>query len=251
MGLLRGILSRCVLVVATFLLALSATVIILIVPRWSNVMVHAGRIWARIMLASVGARVRFHDRQRANEHTPCIFIANHQSMIDIRVMLVLIPASTRFVAKQELFRIPVFGWVLSASGCIPIDRLSRADAIRSLGLAADRIRDGRSVVLYPEGTRSLDGRLRPFKKGAFHLALQAGVPIVPVAITGSFDVLPPRTLRVNPGEVHVYLEPIVDVAPFEPNDYRGLRAKVQTTIERRFHATSMDPDDGAVQAEAP
>lgn len=232
--MLRGIWALCVLVVATTCLALPATVITLLSPRGSNAVIRAGKLWSRIMLAAVGARVVYHDLQRAREHLPCIFIANHQSMIDIWVMFAVIPLSTRFVAKQELFRIPVFGWAIASCGCIGIDRTNRAEAIRSLRAAGEQIRAGRSVVLYPEGSRSPDGRLRPFKKGAFHLALQAAVPIVPVVITGSYDVLPPRSLRVRPGRVEVHLEPPIDAKSYPPDDYRGLLADVQALFARRF-----------------
>lgn len=232
--MLRGIWLAFMLVVMTALVAIPATIVALIVPPWSNAVMHGGRIWSRVLLAAAGARVTFHGLENVRRQNPCIFIANHQSMVDIWIMLSLIPPATRFVAKRELFRIPVFGWALAASGCIPIDRGNRTDAIRSLRVAAERIHGGRSVVLFPEGSRSLDGKLRPFKKGAFHLALQAGVPIVPVAITGSFDVLPPRSLRVRPGPVEVFVEPPVDVGPYQPEDHPGLLATVRETIERRF-----------------
>lgn len=232
--MLRGIWLRCVLVVATVLVATPVFVALMILPRWGDLLIHGGRLWSRILLATAGARVRFHRQERARQHDPCIFIANHQSMVDVWVMLTLVPPNTRFVAKQELFRIPVFGWVLARSGCIAIDRGRRSVAIRSLRQAGERIRAGRSVVLYPEGSRSRDGRLGPFKKGAFHLALQAGVPVVPVAITGSFEVLAPRSWRVRPGPVDVFLEPPVDVRPFQPDDHDGLRGSVRRIIGRHF-----------------
>ena len=117
-------------------------------------------------------------------------------------------------------------------------------------MAAERIRDGRSVVLFPEGSRSLDGSLGPFKKGAFHLAVQAGVPVVPVAITGSFDVVPPRAFRVRPGPVKVFVEPPVDVTPFRPEDYQGLSARVRETIERRFRGARDAARDQALPQES-
>jgi 1-acyl-sn-glycerol-3-phosphate acyltransferase len=231
---LRGIWAACVLIVASVGLALPATLVTLLSPRGSNAVIHAGKLWSRIMLRAVGARVSYHDLGRAREHLPCIFIANHQSMIDIWVMFAVIPPPTRFVAKRELFRIPIFGWALASCGCIPIDRANRGEAIRSLRAAAEQIRSGRSVVLYPEGSRSQDGVLRPFKKGAFHLALQAGVPIVPVVITGSHRALPPRSLRVRPGPVDVHLEPPVDPRAFAPDDHDGLLEAVRAVFLRRF-----------------
>lgn len=247
--MLRGIWAACVLVVASAALALPATIITLLSPRGSNAVIHAGKLWSRIMLWAVGARVVYHERQRAFEHLPCIFIANHQSMIDIWVMFAVIPPSTRFVAKRELFRIPVFGWALSSCGCIPIDRSNRSEAIRSLRAAAEQIRAGRSVVLYPEGSRSRDGRLGPFKKGAFHLALQAAVPILPVVITGSHRVLPPRSLRVHPGPVAVHLETPVDPRGFSPDDHAGLLQEVRAVFVRRFERRPAAGEPSAVPLE--
>lgn len=249
--MLRGIWVRCVLLVMTVLMATPVLILVLLVPRWGNLVIHAGRLWSRTLLAAAGARVRYHGLQRAHAHAPCIFIANHQSIVDVWVMLSLVPPNTRFVAKQELFRIPLFGWALAATGCVSINRGNRREAIRSLRQAAARIHDGRSVVLFPEGSRSLDGRLGRFKKGAFHLAVRAGVPVVPVAIAGSFDVVPPRSLRVTPGPVDVFIEPPVDVTPFRPEDYDGLLAQVRRTIERRFHDPLPQRDGGTVARETP
>jgi 1-acyl-sn-glycerol-3-phosphate acyltransferase len=182
--------------------------------------------------------VRYVGLEHIDRTAPQVFIANHQSMADIWALLAVLPPSSRFVAKRELFRIPIFGWALAAAGFVPIERSKHSGALRSLDVAAERIRQGHSLVLFPEGTRTRDGRLRPFKKGAFHLALRAGVPVVPVAISGSFELLPPRTLRVHPGPVHVRFEPPLDVAPFQPTDHAGLLEAVRATIARRLEPAS-------------
>lgn len=232
--MLRGIWLRFVLIIVTVAIALPTTLLLLIFPRWKGLFVGAGKLWSRIMLASAGARLRVHDLANAYRHDPCVFIANHGSMVDIWVMFTFMPTGTRFVAKQELFKIPIFGWVLRASGCVAIDRGRRREAIRSLQSAGNQIRAGRSVVLYPEGTRSKDGRLGPFKKGAFHLAVKAGVPVVPVSIRGSFEILSPGTWRVNPGVVDVHLDSPIDVAPYQPSNSSGLLTDVRSIIERRL-----------------
>ena len=248
--MLRGLWMRLMLVVMTALVATPVAIFSLLLPRWSNLFIQAGRLWSRTLLAASGARVTVHGRQHVETHNPCIFVANHQSMIDVWVMLSLIPPNTRFVAKQELFRVPVLGSALANTGCIAINRGNRAEAIRSLRVAAERIRAGRSVVLYPEGTRSPDGSLQRFKKGAFHLALQAGVPIVPVAITGSFDVVPPGRLRVTPGPVEVFVEPAVDVTPYRPDDYAGLLDVVHASIARHFRDPVIDRGERVVAQES-
>jgi len=143
--------------------------------------------------------------------------------------------TTRFVSKRTIFWIPVLGQAMSVAGFIPIDRQDRTSAIRSLGRATETIRHGASVILFPEGTRSRDGRLSRFKRGSFHLALEAGVPIVPVAISGTFDVVKPRSFIVRPGPVHVTFAPPVDVAGYA-GDLDGLMAKVRSEIASRLPA---------------
>ena len=140
---------------------------------------------------------------------------NHASYFDSLVLAAAVPGEPRFVAKRELFRVPVLGWALAASGCISIDRRNRGQAIRSLRQAGERIRAGRSVVLFPEGSRSRDGRLAPFKKGAFHLAMQAGVPMVPIVIHNSGDVQPKGDFLYHPGTVEVEVLPPVDTTRWE------------------------------------
>jgi len=248
--MLRGIWTRFVLVVTTVLLATPLTIILLVSPRRSNLLVAAGRLWSRWLLAATGARVTFHGLENAYKHSPCVFIVNHQSFVDIWAMFSFIPPETRFVAKQELFRVPFLGWALKSSGCISINRGRRAEAIRSLRDAGELVRQGRSVVLYPEGSRSDDGRLSPFKKGGFHLALHAGVPVVPVAITGSFAVMPKNTLRVTPGPVEVFVETPIDVTPYQPGGYNELLAEVHGVIERRFHDGQAEQDVGAVTCDS-
>jgi 1-acyl-sn-glycerol-3-phosphate acyltransferase len=119
---------------------------------------------------------------------------------------------------------------MAASGFVPIDRGNRSRAVRSLKLAAERVRSGRPVVLFPEGTRSTIGTMLPFKKGPFHLALQAGVPVVPVAISGTARILPRRSIRVTPGPVTVSFLPPIDVAEFLPADHDGLRERVRGAL---------------------
>jgi 1-acyl-sn-glycerol-3-phosphate acyltransferase len=228
--MLRGLWACIVLVAATLAFGVPAALVSLF-RRGSDATMRLGRFWSRLMLASVGARVGYEGLDRAVSRLPCVYISNHQSNVDIWALIAVLPASTRFVAKQSLFRVPALGWAMAASGFISIDRSNRARAIRSLRAAARRIRDGRPVVLFAEGTRSKSGRLGDFKKGPFHLAVQAGVPVVPVAISGSWQVMPPGSLRVRPGPVTVrFLEPI-DVISFQPDNHAGLRDAVRQAIE--------------------
>ncbi len=239
--MLRASWTVIVVIVATVVCGLPVAVLSLIVPRLSDWSMWSGRIWSRTILWATGARVTYEGLEHAQGVGPRIYIANHQSMVDIWAMIPVLPLSSRFLTKRELFRVPVLGFVLSSCGFIPIDRTNRAEALRSLGLAAERIRGGQSVVLFPEGTRSLDGRLSPFKKGAFHLALTAGVPVVPVSIRGSFEVLPPRRFLVRPGTVHVRFDPPIDLAGYGPTDHDRLRREVQAIIAHNVEGPDGPP----------
>jgi 1-acyl-sn-glycerol-3-phosphate acyltransferase len=227
---LRGIVALIVLVPWTVACALPVALLTRFVPRWGDLCVRSGRVWSRVMLWLVGARVRYEGLEHLHAG-PAVIVANHQSNVDIWALLCVVPQSARFVAKAELFRIPVFGWALAGSGFVPIDRANHTQARRSLDDAAGLLREGHSLVLFPEGSRSRDGTLGPFKKGAFHLALGAGVPVVPVAISGSFQVMPPRSLRVHPGRVLVRVLAPEPTEAYGPNGHDALRTKVRARID--------------------
>jgi len=238
--MLRGIWAFFVLTVATVILGLPVVLFAPLFPRWIAFPTKMARAWSRVMLLTIGARVTYHDPHGALRQSRCIYIANHQSNVDIWVLGKVMPFGTRFVAKQELFRIPVLGPAMTAAGFIRINRSNRAEAIRSLTRAAESIRGGRPLILFPEGTRSKNGKLQPFKKGAFHLAMQAGVPVIPVAIRGTFEILPPKSLRVRPGPVEVYFERPIDLSEMASDRPRDLLEAVHAVIESRLDRTS-DP----------
>jgi 1-acyl-sn-glycerol-3-phosphate acyltransferase len=159
---------------------------------------------------------------------PAIFASNHESAIDIWAVVAAIPRGVRFVAKAELFRLPIFGWYMSLGGHVPIDRRDHARALASLSQAAAKIRAGTSIIVFPEGTRSRDSRVHAFKKGPFILAAEAGVPVVPVAVVGAGAVTPKNLLHVHPGVIQVILgEPVL---PSEHPDRDDLLREVRRRI---------------------
>ncbi len=168
------------------------------------------RTWASTILRCAGAKVRLEVPEGLDWDQPFIVIANHQSWFDVFALMAHLPGRARFVAKEELGRIPIFGRAWKTCGHISVDRSDRARAVASLEAAARRMRDERlAVILFPEGTRSLDGELHPFKKGAFVLALQSGVPLLPVGIRGSREVMPKGSFRIRSGEIVIRVgEPI-------------------------------------------
>jgi 1-acyl-sn-glycerol-3-phosphate acyltransferase len=191
-----------------------------------------GRTWIRWILRTFGIRVEVEGLENVPARAPVILMSNHQSLIDIAAIIETLPPSVswRFVAKKELVRVPVFGWCLVATGQIIVDRGNRERAVASLRSAAERIRGGASVIVFPEGTRSPSGSLRPFKSGPFHLALEAQVPIVPVTVSGSQRITPKGSLQVHSGVVKiVYGTPIpTRGVPMEAR--AGLKARVREAI---------------------
>jgi len=188
------------------------------------------RFWSLLLMKTYGVQWRtvYHpDLDRAH---PNVFMANHQSQFDIPALVLSMPTDFRIVAKRELLYVPIFGWALWLAGFIFIDRTDRESAIRRLDRAVHTIRRGTSVVVFAEGTRSHDGRLLPFKKGGFVLALKAGVPIVPVSIRGGRDILPKGSLRVRPGTIDVVFGAPVPTAGYSPDTKEELMATVRERI---------------------
>jgi 1-acyl-sn-glycerol-3-phosphate acyltransferase len=170
---------------------------------------------------------------RGREHVPrgeaCVVMANHQSFYDIPVLLAAVSGRMTFVAKKELFRVPVFGRAMTTAGIVRVDRGDHAQAIASLSEATRQLREGRHIYIAPEGTRSATGALGPFKSGGFRMALEAGARILPVAIDGTRHVLPARKLVVVTGRrVVVTIQP-----PIDTREYGLERRKELTEAVRR------------------
>jgi len=166
------------------------------------------RSWTDSLLWAGGVRVRVEGLENLVE--PAVLVCNHVSWYDVFALVSYLPVDARFVGKKEIVKIPFFGPAWLASGHIPIDRSDRRKAIRSLERAGEILEeDGGVIVMFPEGTRSRDGSLQPFKKGAFMLALQLGVPVVPTAVIGSRKIMRKGSALVHPGEMTIRIgEPI-------------------------------------------
>lgn len=165
------------------------------------------RRWARGCLRLAGVDLKVEGTEHLPHDSAVVFMPNHQSNFDIPALFAGLPVQFRWIAKVELFRIPLFGLVMQRTGYIPVDRSDRRKSLDSLKEGAQRIARGTSVVIFPEGTRSDDGILLPFKKGGFTLAEQAGVPIIPVAICGSARVMAKHSRVIRPGTIRVVICP--------------------------------------------
>ena len=180
-------------------------------PRGDLYLLYA-RIWSGWILGFLGIPLAVTGRERLEPGQTYVLMSNHQSVFDIFALFRSCDRPFRMVAKRILFWIPILGWSMWMCGFIPIDRSNRDSAIRSLDRAARKIRSGVSVLVFPEGTRSRDGTLQPFKKGGFMMALEAGVPVVPVVVLGTDAIMEKGSLRVGRADVTVRIGTPIETA---------------------------------------
>jgi 1-acyl-sn-glycerol-3-phosphate acyltransferase len=193
--------------VVAMLVTLNPSASMFIVQRW----------WSPVLLWAGGATLEVSGLEHLKKGQPYIFVSNHQSTIDIPVLFFALPVDFRFAAKKALKYVPFLGWYMSLAKFVFIDRANHRDALRSLEKAGAQIRGGVSIVMFPEGTRSEDRRVLPFKKGPFALALKAQVPVVPIAIEGSGQLMPKNSWNITPGTIKVRVGEPIEPAPFGEN----------------------------------
>lgn len=227
--MIRALISLISFVVATFLLATLGALSGL-VDRSGDTVLKLARIWSRVLLGVPGVKLEVVQRAPLDPRRPYIVMANHASMIDIWAVFLAVPIPLRFIAKKQLGAIPLLGWAMRAGRFIFIDRQNAASARRSIEEAARRIKSGQSVVIFPEGTRTRDGRLNPFKKGGFHLALDSGADIVPVAIHGSRALMPRGSALIRSGTVRVEIGAPIATTGLQPADREALATRVRNEI---------------------
>ena len=186
--------------------------------------------WAKSICTASGVAVSVSGTEKLDPNKPYIFAANHQSQFDIFAIQGFLGIDFRWLAKKELFRVPIWGAAMRRAGYIPIDRSHGRQAIKSLEKAAQKIAKGTSVIIFPEGTRSRDGKLQKFKSGAMLLAIKSGVPLVPVAITGTYDILPKGHLLVHSGKVTIRAGRPIDTTGFKSKDKTELAALLQEAV---------------------
>jgi len=181
--------------------------------------------WSKIILWANGVRVEIHGLNKIDKDKAYIYIPNHLSVFDIFALLAYLSVDFKFIFKEEIMRIPILGWAMRRAGYISISRSSPAKTRRSVKQAVHMVKNGTSLVVFAEGTRSEDGHLQPLKKGAFQLALSSGSPIVPVAIKGSNKVMPKGAFKLKKGFITIQLG-----TPISTIDYK--RKTMPELIER-------------------
>jgi 1-acyl-sn-glycerol-3-phosphate acyltransferase len=188
-------------------------------------------LWSPGLLWAALARLEVTGGERFAPGEACFFVANHRSWLDIPALFVALPRPVLFVAKRELARVPFMGRYIAAMGMVFIDRSHRQESARSVGAATERLRQGWSVVSFPEGTRSRDDRVRPFKTATFAAAIEAGVPVVPIAIAGAGRVLPPEGWHPRPGRIRVLIGEPISTVGLDRAERAGLAERAQAEVE--------------------
>lgn len=230
-------LQTLVIVVWTLLATIvigSLVIIISFFSRSGNVAHLFARLWANSILWVSRARVTVRGAEKLDPKRSYIYMPNHQSNADIPLLLGRLPVQFRWLAKAELFKIPLFGRAMRGVGYISIDRSNRKSAFESLARAARTIRDGTSVLIFPEGTRSREGRILPFKKGGFVLAVDSGVPIVPIVIHGTRDIIPKGHFMIRPAPVIMQILDPVETADYTRKTKDDLLERVRTILTENF-----------------
>lgn len=190
----------------------------------------SGTDWSRDILRAAGTPVNAAGLDSIPRDQPVMYASNHSSMFDIWALFATLPGSVRFVAKRELFRIPLLGRAMLAVGHVPIDRAAHKKAFEAYDEAARRIRGGTSVVVFPEGTRSRTGELLPFKNAPFGLAIAAQVPIVPVYVHHTFEILPKGAWRLRPRPIRLLVGAPISTKGLRPEDRERLRDTVRAAM---------------------
>lgn len=193
------------------------------------------RRWSRDNLWLSRARVEIEGLENIDRNCPQIFVANHSGLHDILSLAAHLPIQFRWIAKKSLFSVPFMGWHMRRSGYIAIDRENPRNAAKSIIEAAAEIAGGVNAIAFPEGTRSRTGDLGSFHSGAFSLALRTGVPLVPITLDGSYRVIVPKTLRVNPGTViRIKIDRPIDLSAYQKAEKRKLMEDVFQVMSRNL-----------------
>ena len=220
--------------VGLFATGVAATAVIgtsLLAPT-SPVIDHIVAAWARTILWSGGVRVKVIGLENVDPSASYVVASNHQSTFDIMAHFVALPVSIRFLAKKELFGVPLLGWALKRLHMVPVDRSAGITVYEKIEQnAAATIADGKSIIVYPEGTRTTTGELLPFKKGAFFIAVRTGLPILPTTIAGSYEAWLPRAKIIRGGTITVAIGNPIPTHSLTVDGAPGLRDAVRSTIE--------------------
>jgi 1-acyl-sn-glycerol-3-phosphate acyltransferase len=225
-------------------LALSVLITLVFIPliffcwifRCSQILIWAGKQFLRIAPKILGVHIEITGTDKIEKHRSYIFMSNHLSFLDGPLLFMTIPQPIRVILKKEVFKIPVIGLGMRQVDFVPVDRKGIKGGKKSIDRAAQLIKEkGYSFLIFPEGTRSLDGQLQTFRRGGFFLALNSGVPIVPISIQGTYELMPKESFFVKKGSIRLIFHPAVPVEEYTPKNLPELINKVQNIIRDGLH----------------
>jgi 1-acyl-sn-glycerol-3-phosphate acyltransferase len=200
------------------------------------------RTWARWILGTAMCPVKVLGGEHIDPSRAAVYAANHISALDIPVLYACLPLQFRILAKQELFRYPFIGGHLKRSGQFPVDQSNARASIRSLGRAIEGLKSGMPLVIFPEGGRAADGHIMPFMSGAFYASIKAQVPVIPMAIIGTFEALPMNTYHIHPHELLLIVGDPISPVGYTIRDLDKLASQAQRAIEDTYYANAHVPD---------
>jgi len=239
MARLRGIFLlafwfSAIALVAPFL------IVLVVLTKNENFIYSPVRFFIRSGLAMVGVRVKVSGLEYLEPNQTYIFTPNHQSLIEVPLFVAYLGRNPAYLGKKEIFKYPVFGCGIRLIGVVPVDRSNSPAAVESAKLATENLRRGKSYVVYPEGTRSRDGRMLPFKKGAFMMALDAGVPVVPVTVSGATKIMPKGQVKVFPSTVRITVHEPINTAGYSRENVAELMEKTRGRIFSALDENELD-----------
>ncbi len=241
--MIRTIFIWSCIVVDTLILG-SLVIITYLFDRSGRTGHGVARLWAKVIVWASGVKVKFEGLEHVRGEGPYLFMSNHQGAYDIFALEGHLPFHFKWLAKKELFYIPVLGWAMAAAGYISIDREGTRKTVEAMNEAARKIQEGMSVVVFPEGSRSPDGSIQPFKKGGFTLAIKSKVPIIPISITGSREIMPKGKLAASPGEIRIRIDHPIETQQYSLKDRKFLMEKVSQAISKNFELLSGKLSEG-------
>jgi len=223
-------------------------ILLVMITKNENFLYTPVRLFIRAGLAMVGVRVEVSGVERLDAKQTYIFTPNHQSLIEVPLFVAYLGRNPAYLGKKEIFKYPVFGRGIRLIGAVPVDRSNSAAAVESAKLATENLRRGKSYVVYPEGTRSRDGRMLPFKKGAFMMAIDAGVPVVPITVSGATRIMPKAQVKIFPSTVRITVHDPISTSGYSKENVALLmemtRARIASTL------TGAAPEPEAVASDA-
>lgn len=234
--MIRFVGLNALVVVLTLLFCIWGLILALFDSNGRKVHFHIAVPWARAILWLSNVKVRVKGQENIDAGIPRVYMTNHQSYFDILGVLASLPVDFKFILKQELMRIPLFGFAMKRAGYIGIERKDPRKAVRSMREAAERIKSGASVLIFPEGTRSEDGHLQEFKRGGFKLAMRSGCDIVPVVVKGSRHIMPKGSFKINRGSFDLFIGKPIPVSQYGARGMEPLMKRIREEMERALES---------------